>query len=606
MCGISGCLTKNNAMTSIIRALNKLQNRGYDSAGICSVVNNKMIIKKSISKNNETAIQYINSDTLSNIDCDIAIGHTRWATHGPKTIENAHPHHDDEMRFSIVHNGIIENYSILREHLLKQGYSFYGQTDSEIIVKYLHYLDKIQGNYSDLNNIMTGSWAILLIDKHEANKIFILKNGSPLIIGFDNKKSKIMIVSELIAFDTDIDEYFALMDYETGYVSITDGQCSISLSNTYITKPVLSLEFPSRPDPYLHWTIKEINDQPTVLKEIINERVIFKDSQIEINFPELNDIQEYLKNLDHLIFVACGTSFHAAQVGTDFFKEFNPNLTMNVIDGADFRKRDIPFNRKSIIIILSQSGETRDLYHALQIGKKYKIKTIGIINVEKSLIAREVDYCLYIRSGREQAVASTKSFTNQVVMLVLLAIWMSPKSVENKYIDAIKNLPLDFEKIIKKSVAEIPQMIPFFEKQNNCFILGKHANEWIAKEAALKIKEISYIHAEGFSAAALKHGTFALLVDNTPVVVLAKDDKFYPKIENAMAEIKSRNAKVIHITNKLTSQLNADYMFYIDSDSRLFSLLCIVPLQILAYYLSVNRGNNPDYPRNLAKVVTVE
>lgn len=615
MCGISGCLNKNcKAMVAVVQALNKLQNRGYDSAGICTIIDGQLIIKKNVSKTGENAVLNINSDSMSSIQTNIAIGHTRWATHGAKTIENAHPHHDNQMRFSLVHNGIIENYLELKHKLIEKGYTFYGQTDSEIVVKYLDLMVSeglsTYESIKKLNNIILGSWAILVLDTNESDKIFFMKNGSPLIIGTNNENGKIMFVSELIGFDSDITDYFVVADNEYGYVTIDNNECLIVTTKSYETIPMKNITAETTPTPYDHWTLKEINDQPTAISNIVSERIKYTNySDYELFFPELDKNYDYLSKADHLIFLACGTSYHAAQIGIKYFKEFRTNVTVEVIDGADFEEIDIPPNKKTIMILLSQSGETKDLYRALEIGKKHGIKSVGIINVENSLIAREVDCCLYLRAGREHAVASTKSFTNQVLMLLLFAIWMTPNldtNIRKKYLDAVEKLAVEFYEMIKKSSTEIPKIVPFFNNHFDCFILGKHSGEWIAKEGSLKIKEISYIHSEGFSAAALKHGPFALLTDDIPIILLANNDRFYSKIENVTAEVKSRAAKIIYITNKMIETSNIDYLFYYGTDSVLFPLISIVPLQILAYYLALERNNHPDYPRNLAKVVTVE
>ena len=630
MCGISGCVNKKTAMVSAVNALNKLQNRGYDSAGICTVKKNKLLIKKYVSDCGENAISSIKSDPLSCIKCNIAIGHTRWATHGAKTVLNAHPHHDDQYRFSMVHNGIIENYLELKNELVANGYQFYGQTDTEIVVKYLDYVVNNGNDYSYLSKCLKGSWAILFVDILEPNKIFFLKNGSPLIIGFDNNKSKIMLVSEFIGFDSDIESYFIVGDNDHGYVTLSDDVCSYynSTKHTIIAiPPDIILE--EHPDPFPYWTIKEINDQPKALTDLIQSRIYpqkpsnenqlenqlkdqLVDSEYMVRFPEFDCIKNDVLNVEHLIFLACGTSYHAAQIGARFFKELYSNFTIEVIDGADFEEIDIPSNRRTMMVLLSQSGETKDLYRTLVIGKERGIRTIGIINVENSLIAREVDVCLYLKAGREHAVASTKSFSNQVIMLLMVALWMNQnndlldKKIKKKYYDAIMNIAVEYSEIITKAVTEMPSIVPLFNNKSDCFILGKHLNEWIAKEGSLKIKEISYIHSEGFSAAALKHGPFALLTEGTPIILLANDDCFYSKIENVTAEVKSRLATVIHITNKKVVSDKVDFSFYYETSSILFPLLSIVPLQVLAYELSLDRGNNPDYPRNLAKVVTVE
>lgn len=613
MCGISGCITSNQtANRVVIEGINKLKNRGYDSCGLATVVFNELIIKKYVSECGEESIKHLNNDKTLELKLDIMIGHTRWATHGAKTLNNAHPHHDDDKRFAVVHNGIIENYTDLKIELMKLGYLFYSETDTEVVVKYLHNLMKNGKNYTDLNQYMRGSWAILIIDKEDPDKICFLKNGSPLLVGFDKDRSKIILTSELVGFDDDITMYYPLADGDYGYVSKSE----IVTNKTYNPQPIPNMKIETSPSPYPHWTIKEIHEQPHSIDMLLSERLVCpvytKNNQCNIiNFPELEN--KGMENAEHIIFLACGTSLHAAQVGLRFFKEFRTNATIEVIDGGDFEEIDMPVGKKTVLVLLSQSGETRDLKRALDIGKKHSILTIGIINVENSLIAREVDVPLYIRAGRENAVASTKSFTNQTIMLLLIALWINDHidyDIKLKYVLTLKQLSTDFYSAIQKSLklCSAPVMMNLFEK-NNCFVLGKHQFEWVAREGALKIKEISYIHAEGFSAIALKHGPFALLEKKVPVIIIANNDQFFSKIENAISEIKSRFASIILITNKnisdeLTKQI--DQVIHMQSDPILFPTLSIVPLQILAYYLSLNRGINPDYPRNLAKVVTVE
>lgn len=613
MCGISGCVSKKSAMGSVMRALNKLQNRGYDSAGICTILDKQLAIKKYVSDQSTNAMVQLNADVLSSVDCDIAIGHTRWATHGSKTLPNAHPHCDDRFRYAMVHNGIIENYSELRSVLVSNGYKFYGETDTEVTVKYLDFIIRQGRPFCDLGSVIKGSWAILFADIWTPNKIYYLKNGSPLIVGFDKSQSKIMLVSEFVGFDSDIETCFVVGDNEYGTISIDNftGKCVIESSVQHELMPVPDISVEISPAPYAYWTLKEINDQPLALNNLLTER--FDQQTNQVKFPELDTISNNLVNISHIIFLACGTSYHAAKAGERFFKELRADVTVDVIDGSDFEVVDIPPNRKTMLVLLSQSGETKDLYRALIIGKNLGIKTIGLINVKDSLIAREVDVCLYLNAGREHAVASTKSFTNQVIMLLLLSIWFSPDKtdtnvadVKQLYYSALKTIVGDYKQIIDKATSTLPGALPIFLNKSNCFVLGKHLNEWIAKEGSLKIKEISYIHSEGFSAAALKHGPFALLSEGTPIVLLANNDEFYSKIENVMAEVKSRLASVLCVTNKRTVNPNIDHMFYYDTESVLFPLMSVVPLQVLAYYLSLDRNINPDYPRNLAKVVTVE
>jgi glutamine---fructose-6-phosphate transaminase (isomerizing) len=328
----------------------------------------------------------------------------------------------------------------------------------------------------------------------------------------------------------------------------------------------------------------------------------------KIVLNELNNIN--LQDAEHLIFLGCGTSHYASITGAHFFREFSINKTIDIIDAAEFQSNMIPFNKKTILIVLSQSGETRDVVYALEIGKKYGLQSIGLINVEYSLIGREVDIPLYLKAGKENAVASTKCFTNQVIMLLIIAIYINQSSPNpnisliNKYIHDLNNLSTDYTTLINKSMIECDNFVSQFNNHPSCFILGKNINEPVAKEASLKFKEIGYIHAEGCSASALKHGPFSLLYPNMPVVIIIPDDEFYPKMISITQEIKARMANIIHITN--SQSISDKNVFFYNTKSLLFPLMSIVPLQILAYKIALSKNINPDYPRNLAKVVTVE
>ncbi|AYV75311.1 MAG: putative glucosamine-fructose-6-phosphate aminotransferase [Terrestrivirus sp.] len=604
-----------------------MQNRGYDSCGLGLIRDNEIHKYIAVSDKDFTAIKYLELATQSIINNYYVngIAHTRWATHGGKTKENAHPHNDMFNRFSLVHNGIIENHNELRIELKKMGYKFYGQTDSEVVINYFHYLmnsgDSHIDNLRKLTNILRGSWAILIIDKMNPGKIYFIKHGSPLLFGYNKNKSQLFLTSELPGFSSCVNYYYALQDGEYGVISLDN--FIISRYN-YDIDTVPEDNFELSPYPYPHWTIKEIYDQPKAINSLLKDRF----NNNHILFPEIDNSPcgNDVKQTDHFIFLGCGTSYNAAQIGARYFKKFNNRgTTFDVIDGADFEVSDIPISQNSMIqtnkknitvILLSQSGETKDLCRALEIVKKMGLRSIGIINVENSLISREVDICIYLKAGREQAVASTKCFTNQYLMLLLLGMWFYKPNHEiqntytqntyNAYFDALNTVENDFREMINNNTDEFHDIVKFLNNHTSCYILGKHISEWIAKEGSLKIKEIAGLHIESYSVSALKHGPYSLLRKHFPVIVLANDDSYYSKIDNTIEEMKSRNATVIVVTNRESIKKNYDYLFYLPVKSELFPLISNIILQKLAYELALVRKKNPDMPENLAKVVTVE
>lgn len=612
MCGISGCLTQNEAMTCVVKSLTRLQNRGYDSAGVAHLDRDRVIVQKSVSKPGRNAMEYLHQNCMQNI-CHTAIGHTRWATHGAKTVANAHPHHDDDMQIALVHNGIIENYDELRRELFANNYQFYGETDTEILTKYLHFMMQRGEDYQTLSQRIHGAWAILFVLSQHPDRIYFMRRGSPLLFGYNKTSTKIMFVSEVAGFDADIVNYFTIRDDDSGYVFLTDVEYHMVCHALYETEALTMLTYDATPHPYQHWTLREIHDQTDSIDALLNIRMrrdMDTPTDHYLEFSELLEIQQHLDQIEHIIFLGCGTSLHAANIGMKFFRQMNTKMTTETIDGGEFRETDIP-KRHTLLVLVSQSGETRDLGNALTLGKALGIKSVGIINVENSMIAKGVDVKLYLHAGRENAVASTKSFTNQVVMLIMFALWMNRKNISaedfQRYLQDLNNLSHEYATITRRVEADIHNLTMLFRNQTSCFVLGKDTCEIIAQESALKIKEISYIHAEAYSASALKHGPFAILHDGVPVVIIANDDiTTNAKIDTVVNEIKSRHAKVILVSNRANYHLNADYHFYHATSSLLFPLIAIVPMQILAYYLSLERTDNPDYPRNLAKVVTVE
>jgi len=549
----------------------------------------------------------------------IGIGHNRWATHGVKNDINAHPHLSGDAKFVIVHNGIIENYNEIKQKLIKEKFFFNSQTDTEVIVNLLQY------NYSNniLNNIksnsmtdiikqtieeLRGTYGLLIQSLYEPNKLYCVRNGSPLLIG--QNEEEVIVTSEQSGFCNKMSNYITLHNDDICVITKTDDNIIINTTHNYIKKNVALVDSNQTPHPYEHWTLKEINEQPYVILNSINKGGRIKNAS-EVKLGGLEQHVDNLKNIDNIIILGCGTSYFAGLYGMFFFKQLCQFNTIQVFDGAEFNEQDIPIIGNTAFILISQSGETKDLHRCIEISKNNNITTIGIVNVVDSLIAREVDCGIYCNAGKEVGVASTKAFTSQVVCLSMAAIWFS--SLQNinekkrvRMVSDLHNLSSDIKLTLDLCSVNIKEYITKFNK-SNMFLLGKGSDEFIAKEGALKIKEISYIHSEGYSSSSLKHGPFALLDENFPVIILNMDQTHRAKTLNCYQEVSSRNAPVLIITNdiSISSEVSCD-IIYVPENKSYASLLGIIPIQLLAYHLSISKGINPDKPKNLAKVVTVE
>jgi glucosamine--fructose-6-phosphate aminotransferase (isomerizing) len=630
MCGIFGIVLaeKDDIYKLIINGLIQLQNRGYDSAGLCVLNDDHFEISKYASTNDMLAIDKLNSLQLeTKNEMFIGFGHNRWATHGMKNDVNAHPHLSNNNAFSIVHNGIIENYLELKIMLTKRGYSFRSQTDTEVIVNLIeYYYTTICNTYSDsdsdsdnnsnvFNAIqktiqdLRGTYGLIIQSIFEPYKLYCVRNGSPLLVGQND--NCVIITSEQSGFSGIVQHYFALHNDDICTITRSNANIHITTNQLYKNKKITHLESELTPHPYSHWTLKEINEQPTVILNSLNKGGRIK-NEYEVKLGGLDQHTDALKNVDNIILLGCGTSYFACLYGMHFFKKICKFNTVQAFEGAEFNEHDIPKQGTTIFILVSQSGETKDLHRCIEIAKNRNISTIGIINVVDSLIAREVDCGVYCNAGKEVAVASTKAFTSQVICLTLTAIWFSTMQEVNakmrqKIINDLNSLSYDIQNTIDSCREKIKELALLFNRANNMFLLGKGSDEYIAKEGALKIKEISYIHSEGYSASSLKHGPFALLDENFPVVIMNLDQNHRSKIINCYQEVASRNAPVLFITNdiNIVDEISCNYIVVPENKS-FASLLGIVPIQLLAYFLSVGRGINPDKPKNLAKVVTVE
>ena len=620
MCGVFGIVlnTKNIKKTGIcdllINGLLQLQNRGYDSAGVSSIQNGEFIVNKYASTNTINALDKLINMKL-NYNAYIGIGHNRWATHGMKTDINAHPHLSNDGNFVIVHNGIIENYNELKNMLIGEGFTFYSQTDTEVIVNLLQYNYSISNNKNVFETIkktigeLSGTYGLLIQSLYDPNKLYCVRNGSPLLVG--QNEEEVIITSEQSGFCSRMSNYITLHNDDICIITRLQDSISVNTIYNYAKNAVTLVESSLTPQPYEHWTLKEINEQPDVILNSINNGGRIK-NQCEVKLGGLERNIESLKNIQNIIILGCGTSYFAGLYGMYYFKQLCNFNTVQVYDGAEFSDIDIPKLGNNAFILISQSGETKDLHRCIEIAKNNNIVTIGIINVVDSLIAREVDCGIYCNAGKEVGVASTKAFTSQVVCLSMAAIWFSTlqginEKKRQRFITDLHNLSYDIKLALDASKTTILDIAKKFGNKTNMFLLGKGSDEFIAKEGSLKIKEISYIHSEGYSSSSLKHGPFALLDENFPVIIFNLDQVHHAKTINCYQEVASRGAPVLIISNdiSISREVECDIM-HVPENKSYASLIGIIPIQLLAYYLSINKGINPDKPKNLAKVVTVE
>ena len=629
MCGIIACLIHpeynrpNLTNKLLMDGIIQLQNRGYDSAGISYIDYSGSDFKiktiKRASKNDATAIELLQSNIVENYAM-VGISHTRWATHGAKNDTNSHPHNSNDNKISIVHNGIIENYAELKHFLQDNGFTFYSQTDSEVIVNMISYFynNKYSANKYSTKDPMTnairetinkleGTYGIAIINSDTPSQLYCVANGSPLLVS--KSDDFVMIASEISGFCNYFKSYITLKhdDILTIYYDDQENVVEYKTLHQYESTPISQTNYNLTPDPFPNWTLKEIFEQTETIQKSINFGGRILDNS-KVKLGGLDQCVDVVKKIEHLILIGCGTSEHSALYASHTFKRICSFTTVQVFNGSEFSYEDIPKKGIVGIIFISQSGETKDIHRCIEVVKDTDIITIGVINVIDSLIARLVDCGVYCNAGREVAVASTKSFTSQAVCLQLIAIWFSNLHgvFEIKRIKIIKdlhNLSADFENTLNMVQPIIKTIAREMMEKDSIFILGKGTDESIAKEGSLKIKELSYIHSEGYSATALKHGPFALLNENLPVILIDNTD-FKSKIMNSYQEIISRNSPVYFITSE-TVNLETP-VIQVEQNNSFQSILNNIPLQLLAYYISVYKGIHPDTPKNLAKVVTVE
>lgn len=614
MCGICGYIGYETSFIYGYLGILKLLNRGYDSVGITTINQNQhFMTHKFASDDKELADAKILKHQADH-NGTISILHSRWRTIGSKNDINSHPHHDTHNKFSLVHNGIIENYAILREMLIKNGFTFISETDTEVIVNLISYF--YRDNKSPVEAIqcalahIEGTYALAILCVDTPNNMYCVRHGSPLLVGFSADNKFMMVSSECYGFDHKITKYISLESNDIVSLCKEDGKVVMKScgNTTYEKRRFESITEAVTPAPYPHWTLKEINDQSIACVAATGNggRIL---SNCEVKLGGLDMKREELLAAENIIFLGCGTSYHAGLLTLSLFKKLRRFNSVQIFDGADFCEADMP-RQKTCYVFLSQSGETKDLHRCLEMIKKATHSdsiTIGVINVVDSLISREVDCGVYLNCGRENAVASTKAFTSQVVVLTMIATWYTQKDCcynDPSNIIKIKRLKNDILKTIEDVSEQCKMVAKALVSAHSVFILGKENYVSVAKEGALKMKEIGYIHAEGYNSAALKHGPYALLTPGFPVILLSPDDASFARNQGILDELKSRCALVIGISDCV---LNDAYDYRITVHNGGYTeLLMNVVLQLIAYYLSVEKGINPDYPRNIAKVLSTD
>lgn len=621
MCGIVGYIGQSDAYPVLIEGLKKLEYRGYDSAGVALIGNqDKLNVYKTKGKVSNLEAMAADKDCSGHI----GIAHTRWATHGEPSATNAHPHTSMSGDLALVHNGIIENYQVLREQLQDKGYVFKSTTDTEVLVQLIDYYyqqngkDLVSAVCQALNDAI-GAYAIAIIEKNKPNHVVAARQSSPLVVGVGKDNKDFYIASDATPIVEFTDKVVYLEDGQIADIHVGEELNIINLDHascSYDIKTVdLDISKLSKGG-FDHFMLKEIYDQPNCLRDCMSGRLFADKEHPENNHIVLSALREYrerLVNAKHIIIVACGTSWHAGLIGKQLIEKMC-RKRVEVAYASEFRYGDPVIEPEDVVIAISQSGETADTLAAVKLAKEKGALIFGIVNGVGSSIARETNTGIYIHVGPEIGVASTKAFTGQVTVLTLLALALGHEqgtlddTIYQQLIGELADIPNKMEVVLKQApmIKDVSRM---FTYAHNFLYLGRGINYPVALEGALKLKEISYIHAEGYPAAEMKHGPIALVDQDMPIVFIATHHKLYEKIISNMQEVKSRNGRILAVVTEGDKQVKAlaDNIIEVPATSNaLVALLTVVPLQLLAYYVAVDKGLNVDMPRNLAKSVTVE
>lgn len=608
MCGIVGYLGNKKAVSILIEGLSKLEYRGYDSAGIAIMEDGDIKVEKRKGRLSNLAEKLKNTE----FNATIGIGHTRWATHGEPSDLNSHPHTNEDGTIAVVHNGIIENYIVLREWLISEGYKFVSETDTEVIPHLVDYYYK--GNLEDAvikaTQKMEGSYALGVVSQKDPGKIVAVRKDSPLIVGVGENEG--FIASDIPAVLNHTRDVYLLEDRE--YVIITNsGIKIINSKKEEIKKEIFHVTWDvdaAEKGGYEHFMLKEIHEQPKAIKDTLTSRIV-KGEKIKLDSISLT--KEQIENIDRIYIVACGTAYHSGVVGK-YIIERLAKIPVEIDIASEFRYRNPLINERTLMIAISQSGETADTLGALRLAKEKGARIIAITNVVGSSISREADDVLYTWAGPEIAVASTKAYITMLIALYIIALYMAEikKTVRESEIEKVKDGLLNLSEKTVEILNNTEKIKNFVEKvydQRDVYYLGRGLDYAIAMEGSLKLKEISYIHSEAYAGGELKHGTIALIEKGTVVIALATQEDLFEKMVSNIKEVKTRGANVLGIAMEGHDYIEktVDQAVYIPRVMPILApVLSVIPLQVLAYYTAVKKGCDVDKPRNLAKSVTVE
>ena len=615
MCGIVGYIGHRDAYSIILNGLKRLEYRGYDSSGIALYDGENIKLCKTKGKVADLELKV--SKEMATIG-NLGIGHTRWATHGEPNDVNSHPHYSNSKDLVIIHNGIIENYNVLKKELINRGYTFYSDTDTEVLVNLIEEIKKNEnvklGKAVQIAlNEVVGAYAIAVFDRKKPDEIVVAKLGSPLAIGIG--QNEFFVASDASPFIEFTNNAIYLEDDELAIIKL-DKDIKIrkikddTVVAPYVQKLKLNLEQIEKGG-YDHFMLKEIYEQPSVIKDTFRGRLLANKGIIKLGGLE-NYIEKFI-NADRIIIIACGTSWHAGLVAEYIFEDL-ARIPVEVEYASEFRYRNPVITERDVVIAISQSGETADTLAAIKLAKEKGAFVYGICNVVGSTISRTTDSGTYTHAGPEIGVASTKAFTTQITVLTLIALKLAKikgtisQSNYRLYLNALEAIPDQVNTALKKN-GDIEEIAKVFKDATNFLYLGRGYNFPVALEGALKLKEISYIHAEGYPAAEMKHGPIALIDEQMPIVVIAVNSNHYDKVVSNIQEIKSRKGKIIAVVTEGDSVVReiADYIMEVPNTPEALSpLVTTIPLQLLSYHIALMLGRNVDQPRNLAKAVTVE